>query len=63
MRFIFLTLLIISAVQLRAQSVTGRVLERATTKSVPLTGATVRWMGTTVGALTDSTGYFTVPLS
>ncbi|MBC8155265.1 MAG: TonB-dependent receptor [Bacteroidetes bacterium] len=63
MRFIFFASLFIYTIQLRAQSITGRVLERTTGQVAPLAGATVRWSGTTVGALTDTTGYFTIPVS
>ena len=40
----------------------GRVGETVTNKRVPLVGASVYWLGTTIGASTDSVGRFALPI-
>ncbi len=42
--------------------VRGVINESAGGRRVPLTGATVRWLNTSVGTVTDSLGQFQVPV-
>ncbi|GAB2594506.1 TonB-dependent receptor [Spirosoma areae] len=53
-----------SAVEAAPQRVVrGRVGEAVNGKRIPLAGATIRWAGTSIGTVTDSTGRFQLPSS
>lgn len=57
--FLLLFLFIFSAPTIIAQSITGFVYEKTgDSHKDPLEGVNVYWAGTTLGTITDSTGYF-----
>jgi len=58
-------LLVGSMMAVRAQGLHGAVYELSGTppQKVPLPGANVYWVGTTLGATTDTSGHFSIPRS
>ena len=54
-----LAVLLLMTASLRAQYFYGQVTDQ---KEVPLPGATVAWVGTSIGARTDEKGEFAIPL-
>jgi outer membrane receptor for ferrienterochelin and colicins len=54
-----LAVLLLTTASLRAQYFYGQVTDQ---KEVPLPGATVAWVGTSIGARTDEKGDFIIPL-
>jgi outer membrane receptor protein involved in Fe transport len=68
MRLYFLSIALLATLSCWAQTdsllvIQGLVVEQQQNKRVPLVGATVRWIDSNVGSITDSTGRFQLPLT
>ncbi|GAB3760868.1 TonB-dependent receptor [Spirosoma pomorum] len=68
MRFYLLSIALLATLSCWAQTdsslvLRGLVVEQQDNKQVPLVGATVRWIDSNVGGITDSIGRFQLPLT
>lgn len=62
MLYRILFFLLLAAPGLYGQSVTGTVLTKENSQITPLTGASVFWLGTSSGTMTDTSGRFELPI-
>ena len=61
MKKLFLILLVCPVLVLAQEQLKGVVLERSSAKEMPLSGASVYWLDSSVGAITNEDGTFSLP--
>ncbi|SHG57670.1 TonB-dependent receptor [Winogradskyella jejuensis] len=59
--YIFFCALLVSSTILSQETLNGIVLESVENKELPLPGANVYWLNTTIGTMTDEDGKFSIP--
>ena len=60
-KFLVINFMLLSLTLLAQDQIKGIVLETSSTKEMPLAGANVYWLGSSIGAITAEDGTFTLP--
>ncbi|RCW90144.1 TonB-dependent receptor [Winogradskyella arenosi] len=59
--YFLISFALLSYVVVAQEELTGTILETSSTKELPLPGANVYWLGSSIGAITSADGTFSIP--